>query len=357
MSEREPNQDRYCRNCGAELREGTSFCVSCGVPFTQVAGPSAPPPSEPPTSASFDSFVNAVREQFQGWRRRFSGSSSARATVQQISGRMINWFRNLQSVPKLVVVGLVLLIPLVLLSPVMRVVAVIVFAASLAVVIIRLFQRKSVAIWSVVGVSSFVLFFGFGALSSAIYGSDSQSPSYGNSENSGDSSSIVDDVQTGDARFEAYTLCHSYFPEDLAEEFGTSEEQTEIAYVVGDQLGDSKETKEAAYDGCITALEEEALNYLPATESNIIQLVQEDGMGEPPDEPASGDYYVSQGVDMSEVPETDFYGKPTDLDPDHWFLVEHCSTSGRLYTYQANPWTAELYQESSEFDLNGESVC
>lgn len=170
MPERESNQDRYCRNCGAEIRGDTSFCVSCGVPFTQVAGPSAPPPSEPPTSASFDSFVNAVREQFQGWRRRFSGSSSARATVQQISGRIINWFRDLETIPKLVIVGLVLLIPLALLSPVLRVAAIIALVASVVGLIVQAVQRKPVRVWGIAAVSSLVLVFAFGGISAAIYG-------------------------------------------------------------------------------------------------------------------------------------------------------------------------------------------
>ena len=37
MSEGEgaEQQQRYCTNCGAEIRPGTSFCVSCGVSLVQ----------------------------------------------------------------------------------------------------------------------------------------------------------------------------------------------------------------------------------------------------------------------------------------------------------------------------------
>lgn len=51
MSEKEPIRDRFCRNCGAETREGTNFCVSCGVRIDQ----------EPETSVGEES-VRAKRE-------------------------------------------------------------------------------------------------------------------------------------------------------------------------------------------------------------------------------------------------------------------------------------------------------
>lgn len=169
MSERESNQDRFCRNCGAEIREGTSFCVSCGVAFTQGAVPSDSLSSEPPTSGPSSSFFDSLREQFEGWRRQFS-RSSGRATVQGMPNRIINWFRDLPSVPKLIIVGLVLLIPLVLLSPVLRVLAIIALVASVIVLIIQGFQRKPIQRSVIAAVSSLVLIFVFSGLSSVIYG-------------------------------------------------------------------------------------------------------------------------------------------------------------------------------------------
>lgn len=47
MSEGEgPRQHRYCTNCGAEIRLGTKFCVSCGARLAQEPVESGPVYSE-----------------------------------------------------------------------------------------------------------------------------------------------------------------------------------------------------------------------------------------------------------------------------------------------------------------------
>jgi uncharacterized membrane protein YvbJ len=51
-------EDRYCGNCGQELRPGDSFCPSCGKPTArnaQVPAPEAsvpPPPTQQPRQTS-----------------------------------------------------------------------------------------------------------------------------------------------------------------------------------------------------------------------------------------------------------------------------------------------------------------
>ncbi len=299
------------------------------------------------------------KSEFARWHTKLK-SHTGEVTLQAGNADEANtlWqrFRNLPSIPKIIIVGLLAVVLLVLLSPVMRVVAITVFGVSILALVVRGVQRKSIREWGIIAVASLVLIPVFGGVSGVFYGSEN-APVYSDSGGSRSGSSLVAGVQEGDARFQAYELCHSYFLDELAEEFGTSEDEEEIAYVVGDEIGTARTTKEAAYAGCMGALEEEAINYLPATEENIIQLVKEEGMGEPTDEVWDGSFYVSEGVDMSEIPETDFYDKPSDLDPDHWFLVEYCSPSGELFIYSANPWTADTYQESYQFDTGGGRVC
>jgi hypothetical protein len=88
---------RYCTNCGAEVRPGTAFCVSCGTNLTPGAvGPdtagSEPPPQGRP-------------------------SSLGAGSLRQMAGLTKRWFENLPSAAQIVLAVLVLVLFLTLLSP------------------------------------------------------------------------------------------------------------------------------------------------------------------------------------------------------------------------------------------------
>jgi hypothetical protein len=57
MPEGSQRPQRFCRNSGAEIRPGTRFCVSCGIPLNQGSEGPAPAYSEPSTLAPVDSLV------------------------------------------------------------------------------------------------------------------------------------------------------------------------------------------------------------------------------------------------------------------------------------------------------------
>ena len=140
MSEGPGQQQRYCTNCGAEIRPGNSFCTSCGTlltPPTQEdesgsTHPESPPPgptySEPTPSAEpnpSDDPPSQPRDSAEDLRR--------------LPGRAWEWFRDLPSVPKLMIVGLGLLVLLIFLSPLGVIVAALVFGVSIIALIIRAF--------------------------------------------------------------------------------------------------------------------------------------------------------------------------------------------------------------------------
>ncbi len=97
-------------------------------------------------------------------------ASPEAVTPSELANRAINWFRDLPSVPKLIIVGLALLVLLVIFSPVAQVVAVIIFVVSAALLVIRAIQRGPVKGWGIAAVSSFILIFVFGGISGDIYG-------------------------------------------------------------------------------------------------------------------------------------------------------------------------------------------
>ncbi len=164
-------QQRYCRNCGAEIRSGMSFCVSCGAPVTPVAagaGPTNPGPTPSNEPSPFDNLMAWLRQAAGSLRGSFSGLSTDDA--RRLPGRAVEWFRDLSGVPKLVLVGLAVLALLIILSPVAAIVAALLFGVSIIALIIRVVQKGSIKNWGIVGVASVVLMFTFGGISDALYG-------------------------------------------------------------------------------------------------------------------------------------------------------------------------------------------
>lgn len=163
---------RYCRNCGTEIRPGMTFCVSCGAPVTPVAG--GPGPSSP----GFDlpgrlrSFLGDLRSNLRQSREGLGGTFSGFGTdgIRRLPGKTMEWFRGLSGVPKLVLVGLVVLVLLVLLSPVVALVAALLVGVSIIALMIRVAQKGSLKNWGLVAVGSVVLMFTFGGISGALYG-------------------------------------------------------------------------------------------------------------------------------------------------------------------------------------------
>ncbi len=109
------------------------------------------------------------------WRlkARFSTASSSPSgnTLRGTPGRFLSWFRDLPSIPKIIIVGLLAIILLVLLSPVMRVAATATLIVSVGVLIVRGFQRKSIREWGIIAVASLILIPVFGGISAIFYDS------------------------------------------------------------------------------------------------------------------------------------------------------------------------------------------
>ncbi len=82
----------------------------------------------------------------------------------------MEWFRDLPGTPKLILVGLAVLVLLVLLSPVAAIIAALLFGVSIIALIIRVTQKGSIKNWGIVAVASVVLMFTFGGISDALYG-------------------------------------------------------------------------------------------------------------------------------------------------------------------------------------------
>ena len=174
MPEREGARQpqRYCRNCGAEARLGNAFCTSCGanlVPRTEGHGPTHSNPMPPGRSGSF---IDPLRTALQGAIQRLRGGSSAfrGGDLRSVPQGAMRWFKDLPAVPKAVLVGLVLLVLFVLLSPLAMLAAALLFGVSVIALIVRARQRRSKGRWPIVTVTSLVLILAFAGISNALYG-------------------------------------------------------------------------------------------------------------------------------------------------------------------------------------------
>lgn len=191
MSNESSNQPRFCTNCGIQIRPGAQFCVSCGASMVpnQTTAESSSMPAGPSASGSFGSTMYSIGRAFSNLKASFSTSSSDTSgnTWKGTLSRFLSWFRDIPVGAKFVFVGLISipgLIILALLSPVMRVVAIVVFGMSILALVVRGVQRKSIREWGIVAVASLVLIPIFGGVSVIFYGSGFPLGGVANSEGS-----------------------------------------------------------------------------------------------------------------------------------------------------------------------------
>ncbi len=156
--------DRYCRNCGHELRSEDRFCPNCGRAANETARmptPEADVPVPPPP----------VTEQ--------AGTAPQDASQERTSsgfGRMRgvwNWFLARSTLMKVVLV-LVVFVLAIILSPLWEAVAVLAFLVSLAALIWRLLRRRPARTWGIAVVAAAVCIYAFGGVSNALYSETSE---------------------------------------------------------------------------------------------------------------------------------------------------------------------------------------
>jgi len=86
--------------------------------------------------------------------------------------------------------------------------------------------------------------------------------------------------------------------------------------------------------------------YLPATDDSVIRLVRDDWESESGPDLSGSDWSVEQSSDLTDLPDADLSGEPTDSTSDHWFYVTYCAAdTGDVYGWNANPYTEDVYQE------------
>ena len=151
----------YCTNCGAEIRPGNAFCVSCGAPATPRAEEPGPMHWEPVSSAGppspFDKLLTQLRQAGRRYREAFWGPGSR---TYRGHGRwrafLTGTARRFGATPLTLWVATgVVLVLLILLVPAARWAAVVVLLVSIVAVGVQAQQRKPIEGWGLVLIVSF----------------------------------------------------------------------------------------------------------------------------------------------------------------------------------------------------------
>src|SRR5215213_1106455 len=149
---------RYCGNCGAEIRPDNAFCVSCGAPATpraEESGPTHVSSAGPPSP--FDKLLTQLQQAVGRFREAFWGQGSR---TYRGHGRwrafLTGTARRFGATPLTLWVATgVVLVLLILLVPAARWAAVVVLLVSIVAVGVQAQQRKPIEGWGLVLIVSF----------------------------------------------------------------------------------------------------------------------------------------------------------------------------------------------------------
>lgn len=165
---------RFCRNCGAQVRSGNAFCVSCGVNLSSDLQSSNHPTHEEASVAS--------QQRLQGLYEK------ARVSWSRLDTR-VKWG----------VLGIVGIVLLILLSPIAKWVSIVALSISVLILIVQAVRREPLKQWGILSAALLISVWMFSGMSSAIYGGGppvssntnggNQSEDIGAAESSGQSDS------------------------------------------------------------------------------------------------------------------------------------------------------------------------
>jgi hypothetical protein len=86
-------------------------------------------------------------------------------------------------------------------------------------------------------------------------------------------------------------------------------------------------------------------DYLPATDGNLIALLENEYERHVPDPSMVN---ITPYSSMPDVPSSDAFGNRTESNADHWFAVEFCDGGGTEF-WDVNPYAEQAFQDGFGF--------
>lgn len=182
----EESQQGYCRQCGAQIRSNTLFCVHCGARL-----------GDPGSSTSLE------RQEITNFE--FGGQQAGTAFTNPWQ-----WFKEQPQARKILVI-LAAMVPLVLLSPLTFILGIVLIAVCICWIAISAINRRPWQGWAIIAVFGVIPTLMFGSLSDAIY--DTGFVSGGDSSSSEEAEPIAQSDQSNNSGIEIDTEEQEYFNE------------------------------------------------------------------------------------------------------------------------------------------------
>lgn len=173
MSDRqESERQSYCRNCGAPVRQGSDFCVSCGVKLTPRDTPAGTLHTSSRQTRQRSPLLTHLGNQIEAMVQWVSNAFnlSNRSSFGELRSRVIGWFNGLSLVLKVLVVGSALLVLLVSLRSLILSVSLLLLGVSIVALAVQAVQRRSLRTWFFVAATSLGLALASGSVSGVMYG-------------------------------------------------------------------------------------------------------------------------------------------------------------------------------------------
>lgn len=174
----DPNQpQRFCRQCGTEIRAGSSFCISCGAALSSSS--ERPSRESQESSQDYGASQSSPRSipPFISWYGKEESHQAGRSDFgnvrERLKGKLQYFLARFREQPvyiKVIVVLVAVVGPLIILSPLTFIAGVLLIGVSLIALLINLTKRRAWKHWGATIAVAIVPVLMFGGLSDAIYG-------------------------------------------------------------------------------------------------------------------------------------------------------------------------------------------
>lgn len=247
---------RFCRQCGAEIRSGSSFCISCGAALTA-------PRSSSQSAVGESSFQ---RVGARTW-----------AATQEVPSKAKEFWSRLDRRVKWGLLGILLIGLLLILSPIAKWISIVALIISILVLIVQAVRRESLKVWGISSASLLLSALVFSGIASVVY-SDGFLGVSGASPNSAD-----------------------YDGTETAQDNMDSESQAYVTKTVSEQIEamDLVFRQGEVHDFCVEACTGEHFAEMDDNIDRLAQLSEDAATATPPTEYEESHQYHTAGLEIA----------------------------------------------------------
>lgn len=166
------NQPRFCTNCGNQLRTGVRFCSECGADVSPLPFTDHDASATQSIGHKLGKYLSSLHHRVGEIKTTYSarhGSALSGNAWRGIPRKLLGWFKDLPSSPKLLVAGFVFLLLAFIFGPLLRAFAIIALVISVAIFAVQVVKGRPLRSSGVAIGASLLLIPVFGFTSNVLY--------------------------------------------------------------------------------------------------------------------------------------------------------------------------------------------